>query len=510
VFHDLGTGRLIDAQSGAVLEGAALDDTVASRTALLRQLGLGRGGRALINYGNCPEFFVDLFAIWRCGACAIPLDARATATEIGNIVAATTPSVSLWQEAPAGPTALALSAAGVRVLTTSDRPAAGAAGGSASIGLDDDALILFTSGTTGQPKGVAHTHRSLRARWTALRESLGTADFARSLCLLPTHFGHGLICNSLFPLLSGQDLFILPPFRTDLLLGLGSLIDRHRITFMSSVPPVWRIALKMAQAPRSGTLRRVFCGSAPLSRHLWQGIGEWTGTAQVCNAYGITETGSWVAGMTDSGIEPEDGLIGRGWGTIVRVLNRGDTAAPPGMGDECRPGSEGFVWLGTPGLMRGYLGRDDLTAEVVSNGWFSTGDIGMVDERGLLYLRGRRREEINKGGMKIFPADVDSVIERHAGVLDVCAFAFEHPLYGEDLAVAVVLEKNDTTSLPALHAWTLRELGAHRLPARWYLLEELPRSSRGKVNRAGVAAACAAREPVAPALLAGSGDGPPQ
>ena len=92
------------------------------------------------------------------------------------------------------------------------------------------------------------------------------------------------------------------------------------------------------------------------------------------------------------------------------------------------------------------------------DGWFSTGDIGVVDDRGLLYLRGRQREEINKGGMKIFPADVDAVIERHTGVLDVCTFAFEHPLYGEDMGVAVVLQRDDGASLGALHAWAASEL----------------------------------------------------
>jgi len=504
VFLDRGTGRVIDAETGAAHDRAAIQSAIAAGTRLLQQSGLTPGDRALINYGNRPAFFLDLLAIWRCGACAIPLDARATAAEIANIVAATGSRLSLWHDAPPAPAAGVLAAAGVRVVTAHDRPAAaGAAQPAAGFRLDDDALILFTSGTTGQPKGVVHTHRTLLARWVALRESLGTADFERTLCLLPTHFGHGLICNSLFPWLSGQDLFILPPFRTDLLLGLGELIDRYHITFMSSVPPVWRIALKMARRPALGTLRRVFCGSAPLSRHLWQGIREWTGAPRVCNAYGITETGSWVAGLTEASVEPEDGLIGRGWGTIACVRRRGDTAEPPDADDECAAGEEGFVWLKTPGLMRGYLGRDDLTAQVVVNGWFSTGDIGVVDGRGLLYLRGRQREEINKGGMKIFPADVDAVIERHAGVLDVCTFAFEHPLYGEDVGVAVVLQQGDRASLAALHAWTESELGAHRLPARWYLLDEIPRSSRGKINRESVAGSCAKRQPIGAGVLAG-------
>src|SRR5262249_25755222 len=153
--------------------------------------------------------------------------------------------------------------------------------GAPTFALEDDALILFTSGTTGDPKGVVHTHRTLRARWMALRQSLGLEKYRRTLCLLPTHFGHGLICNSLFPWLSGQELFILPPFTTDVVLPLGEILDRNRITFLSSVPSVWRLALRLARPPEAGTVERVFVGSAPLSMHLWQEIQRWAGTREV-------------------------------------------------------------------------------------------------------------------------------------------------------------------------------------------------------------------------------------
>ena len=144
--------------------------------------------------------------------------------------------------------------------------------------------------------------------------------------------------------------------------------------------------------------RARLCGSAPLSASLWRSIQEWTGAREVFNAYGITETGSWLAGTTVGDFEPEDGLVGEAWGGVVRILRSRKTSTPPGLAEPCRAGESGYVWVNTPALMRGYLDRDDLTEQVVSQGWFMTGDIGLLDERGRLYLRGREREEINRGG----------------------------------------------------------------------------------------------------------------
>src|SRR4029077_7542471 len=119
-------------------------------------------------------------------------------------------------------------------------------------------------------------------------------------------------------------------------------------------------------------------------------------------------------------------------GGVISVLKSKSTDIAPGFAESCKPGESGYVWVNTPALMRGYLDRDDLTREVVVQGWFVTGDIGLADDRGYLYLRGREREEINKGGMKIYPSDIDSVVERFEETTDVCTFAFDEPLQGED------------------------------------------------------------------------------
>ncbi len=496
---DLTLGPLTEPLSGKHWDRATVIEQWRRRLTFYARNNLAPGDRVFLHCGNTPEFFVDLLALWTLGACAVPIDARLTPFEVETLAAAAAPRFSLWLATPDPGFGPALAGLGVEILDVreaeTETPYDGAPPGSL-LGLDTDALILFTSGTTGAPKGVVHTHRSLRARWAALRQSLGVAAFRRTLCLLPTHFGHGLICNALFPWLSGQHLFILPPFKPDLILQLGALLDEHQITFMSSVPTVWRLALKTAKPPQSSTLQRVFCGSAPLSAHLWEDIRRWTGTDAVWNAYGITETGSWLAGTSVGDFTPQDGLVGEAWGGLVRVLRTSETRTQLGVEDSCPPGDNGHIWVNTPALMRGYLDRDDLTKEVVSAGWFLTGDVGFIDDRGWLYLRGREREEINKGGMKIYPGDVDAVVERFDETVDVCTFALDDVLLGEEVGIAVVLRSRKEQTMRALHQWMAQRLARHQMPKRWYVVEEIPRTSRGKVNRAAVAARCASLEAV--------------
>jgi len=482
-------GRLTEAEAGIEWNPSDVHGLVRAGVAGLKAAGLDRRDRVFLHHGNTARFFVDLLAVWAVGATAIPIDRRLTNFEVGNLARAARPRLSLWSGAPEPEVASTMEGLGVHVLVTGDFESS--ATGHSVVPrfpvLDDDALILFTSGTTGEPKGVVHTHRSLGARWATLGQALGTDVFRETLCLLPTHFGHGLICNCLFPWLAGCNLTVLPPFRPDLVSRLGRIVDERRITFMSSVPAIWKLALRVSSPPRGDTLRRVFCGSAPLSASLWSQIREWTGTPDVRNSYGITETGSWTAGLVDVVDEPEDGLIGRGWGAEIRVTRRSEDE--PGPEDTlCRPGEEGYVWLHTPALMRGYFERDDLTDAVVRAGWFYTGDIGLLDERGNLFLRGREREEINKGGAKIHPGDVDGVLERVGTVTDVCSFPVPDPLLGEEVGVAIVLEAG--SDLGDVLAWAETHLADFRIPRKWYVVDEIPRTSRGKVNRVQVAAAC--------------------
>ncbi len=492
------TGSLHEPLSGRSWDSVTIEREIRRRIVHYAAHGVSPGDRVFLHNGNTLEFFADLLGLWHLGACAVPVDARLTAFEVETIAQAFEPRAAVWHDPPAGELGQRLAALGTAVLESPagapsalDVPAVP----ESALALDAPALILLTSGTTGQPKGVVHTHRSLAARWTGLSQSLDRAPFRRTLCLLPTHFGHGLICNCLFPWLLGHDLFVLPPFRPEVLVHLGRIVDEQRITFLSSVPSVWRVALKTAAPPATRSLVWVFCGSAPLSAALWNDVRAWTGGAKVTNAYGITETGSWVAGSAMLDVAPADGLIGEPWGASIRVL-REPIDGSPAVADGCAAGEAGPVWIRTPALMHGYYRRSDLTREAVRDGWFHTGDVGVLDERGFLFLRGRAREEINKGGMKVYPADIDAVVERLAGVRDVCTFAYEDDVLGEDIGIAVVLDRPTDALLVELHVWSSKHLAQHQLPRRWYLVDEIPRSSRGKVNRAAVARACAGLTPL--------------
>ena len=489
-------GRLTDVETGRQWNSSEIKGQILRRASYYQQHGIGHRDRVLIRYGNCPEFFVDLLAIWTLGACAIPVDSRLTAFEVERLIAVSGASLALVNDSTKTDEAIRTQ---ITTLHTREVPVAvntSTATSKAPISLDDDCLILFTSGSTGEPKGVVHTHRSLLARRMSLHSHLGLEAFTRTLCGLPTNFGHGLICNCLFPWLAGCDLFIAPPFRPDILLNLGKIIDEHDVTFMSSVPSVWHLVLRAAAKPSKGSLRRIHVGSAPLSAALWSEVRMWGDITDVINAYGITETGSWTAGPSGDS-KPEDGLVGRPWGAAIKVCSARNTEELFAS-VACKTDEEGMIWLQTPALMKGYYQRDDLTGAAVSQGWFMTGDIGVIDGRGNLYLKGRERDEINKGGMKVFPSDIDGIAERWKDVTDVCAFAFDDPAYGENIAIALVLEHKDKQSLSELHAWLKRHLAEHKMPVRWYLVDEIPRNDRGKMDRRKIGMLCEDLKPIDP------------
>ena len=472
-------GPIGDLAAGESWEPDRLGREIDRRVPVLRRLGARPGARVVLAHGDRPAFFADLLAAWRLGACAVCVNPGVPESELANICEFTEPAAVLTSVGSG-------CGAGLNrpVVALEDESAGGGAACGADGSLDDPALMLFTSGTTGDPKGVVHSFRSILTRIALNRVHIGDATLARTLCVLPTRFGHGLIGNCLTPLLAGHSLFLGGGMGIEVARSLSTTIAEHDITFLSSVPSFWKMVLRLSGPPEPGVLRQVSVGSAPLSAELWNDIAEWAGTRNVVNMYGLTETASWFSGASAACHEPESGLIGAPWGGVFGVLDAG------GEGQEVRNTGEGELVVQTPSLMSGYFRRDDLTARAIAGGWYRSGDVGYLDGRGVARLTGRVKHEINRAGIKIHPEEIDVLLERHESVQEACAFGIPDDISGEVVGVAVQVRAGADLSLEALRAWCRERMRVEATPVRWFRLNEIPKSGRGKVNRDAVRRAC--------------------
>lgn len=469
---------------GRAFDRHGLAMAIARRAAAMRAAGAGAGDNIVIGQRTGSAFIIDLLAAWRLGACAVAVTPTLTAGERARVAEAT--GARLWcGEAgqgtgegsgkgadlpllPPAPAGLRSGPASVDEARSDVLPASCGASDP-----DAPALVLMTSGTTATPKGVVHTRRSLMARLALNLAHMDAGDLERTLCVLPMHFGHGLIGNSLTPMAAGASLTLWPEPGIAGFARLGEVIDAGGITFLSSVPAMWRIVLRASPPPRRGTLRRVHVGSAPLSARLWEAIADWAGTRRVVNMFGTTETANWIGGHSlEEGAA--DGLVGRPWGGAVRVLQPDGTLAGTG---------EGEVAVASPSCMTGYLGQPKLTAAACCGDFFLTGDRGRIDAAGRLRLIGRRRNEINRGGIKIPAEEIDLLLEGHPAVAAACAFALDDPVGGEAVAAAVAPLRAGTVSEAELLAWCAARIRAEARPQRLFLVEALPLDARGKLDR---------------------------
>ncbi|MCC6888161.1 MAG: acyl--CoA ligase [Hyphomicrobiales bacterium] len=466
------TAAIADERTGVAFDAAGLTAAVLARETTLHECSVAAGTRVVIAHEQAAGLIVDLLATWRLGAAAVVVSAALTPPERANVTALTGPVLWIGDGAAAGvhrlapqcPRANAAQAEPIRL---------------AAAELDAPALILVTSGTTARPKAVVHSHRSLQSRLALNLAHIDRRDLARSLAVLPLHFGHGLIGNCLTVLAAGGHLTLWPEPGLAGFAALGRLIEARRITFMSSVPAMWRVVLRASSPPKPGVLRRVHIGSAPLSLSLWQDIAAWCATRRALNVYGTTETANWIGGYSLEDGDASDGLVGRPWGGMLKVVTA----------EGFQDAGEGEVAVATPSLMMGYLDQPELTAGVVRGGYFLTGDTGILDQEGRLRLIGRRAHEVNRGGVKIALEEVDRLLEQHPAVAEACAFALDDPAAGEIVAAAVVAWPPGAITDADLQAWCEARIRKEAVPARIVFAPSLARSERGKLNRDAVRAA---------------------
>jgi len=456
--------RLIDARTGTELGLGHFVAEVEQRARAFREAGLGPGCCAVVARPAPVDYLRDIFALWEAGVMAVAVNPGITQEERSNVMRATGASALLDEDA------ISLAAATVST-------------GSSPLGPDDPALTLMTSGTTGRPKGIVQTQRSLSARVALNVAAIGQADLRTSLCVLPLHFGHGLIGNIFTVMVAGGTLVLWPQPSIDEMRGFGALVDARRITFMSSTPSFWTVAMRLSTRPVHA-MRRVHVGSAPLSIEHWRAIAGWTGTRNVFNMYGMTETANWIGGASLEDLGAADGLVGKPWGGGAAVLDESGNVLRQGLGE---------VLVATPSIMSGYLGMEAETRAAFHGSWLRTGDTGRIDADGCLTLVGRIKNEINRGGVKVPAEEIDMLLERHPAVREACAFALPDPIAGEAVAAAIVLAED--ADIPALRAWCRERCRAEAVPSKIFVLDAIPRNDRGKIVRDRVRDAALASGP---------------
>ncbi len=450
------TARLVSVRSGRQLDAAALRAAVDTEASRLAGLGLDHGDRVVIGHADPLDFLVGLFAAWQAGLVAVGVNPNLPAPEQVNVIAAA--GARLWLG---------------ELRTTLPLPVP-VAGPATPLDADEPALILMTSGTTGRPKGIALSQAALLARIGHNLAAIPELPLP-TLCILPVFFGHGLVGNVLTPLLAGSTVHLWPGPEAAELRGFGAWLDRQGIGFMSSVPSFWKLALRFSTPP-ARPLARVHVGSAPLSREHWEDIARFTGTRNVFNMFGMTETANWIAGGALDEPGADAGFVGKPWGGELAVLGGDGTITRTGRGE---------ALVRSPSIMLGYWQRSDLDAEAFADGWFRTGDIAELDAAGLT-LVGRIKTEINRGGIKVQAEEVDLLLERHPDIAEACAFGLPDPVAGELVAAAIVLNPGVRFDPEAVKAWCRTLARPDAVPTRLYALDAIPRNERGKLVRADV------------------------
>jgi len=479
-FHVDQLGSIYDLRENFGLSSLEFQKVISDRKVWLQEIGVGPGSRAMIIHGNNIDFFADLLALWSVGACVACLNPSVTSIEMTNLQKSFRPDYLVVRSLPSD--VQPIDDAIVISISTQDyskgadlriRQSSGAIEEGGSI--DAPALVLYTSGSTGTPKGVVHTFRSLSARISLNHSYIPKTEMKNSLNTLPTHFGHGLIGNCLTPLLAGCNLFTGISGNNALMLKLSEIIDKYSISFFSSVPSFWKLVLHTSQ-PQKQSLQRIHVGSAPFSQKLWREVIAWSGVKNVWNMYGLTETANWVGGASSLDGIPAEGSVGYAWGGQFAVYEQNS--------GEVSLSGTGELLVSTPSVMAGYFEQSTLTSDSFLDGWLRTGDIGVI-ENGEARLVGRSKFEINKGGIKISPEELDGLFEKHAAVSEACAFGIPDNLAGERIGVALVTS-NENISVLELRDWALTQLVAEKVPDDWFFVDEIPKNDRGKIDRLNI------------------------
>jgi len=351
-------------------------------------------------------------------------------------------------------------------------------GGSASAPTGDDvALILHTSGSTGRPKRVPLKHKNIAVSCQNVARTYDLKPTDVSLCVMPLFHIHGLVASTLSTFLTGGTVVVPGKFNP---MSFWRTVRDFGVTWYSCVPTIHQLSTARLDSKPEGIdkLRFVRSCSSALSPALMEKLEKTLGVP-VLEAYGMTEASHQMCSNPLPPSARKAASVGPGTGVKVGIMDEAGNLLPSGQ--------LGEVVIQGPNVITGYENNPEANAKSFTNGWFRTGDQGMIDSDGYLHLTARIKELINRGGEKIAPLEIDEIMLKHPCVMEAVAFGLAHPTWGEEVAIAVVLKEPQTEA--ALIAHCKQHLADFKSPKKIFIVDKIPRTATGKIQRRAVAAA---------------------
>jgi malonyl-CoA/methylmalonyl-CoA synthetase len=438
---------------------AELEEATRRVAGRLQGAGLGPGDRMLFSAESSLELVIAHVAALRSGIVVVPANTAYREREIAHIVSDARPRAALVDDP--GRAGWVLAAGGAETVMVGpdvDLPEREPAGLDTAAP-EAPALIGYTSGTTGSPKGAVLTHATLLAGSEAVGMAWRWSASDRLVLALPLFHAHGLCVGLHGTLLAGASAVLLPRFEADAVLDAAR---DHEASLFFGVPTMYH---RLAQSPRVGELARLrLCvsGSAPLPAELHRALAD-RGGQQVLERYGMTETLMNVSNPYDGERRP---------GSVGLPL--------PGVELRLAEGDEGEILLRGPNVFPGYWERPQATAESFADGWFRTGDLGSLDPDGYLRILGRSKELIISGGFNVYPREVEDVLLGHPEVAEVAVVGKPSDEWGE-VVTAFVVPAGDEPPPDMLLAFAAEQLAPFKRPRLLHFVDSLPRNALGKV-----------------------------
>lgn len=459
---------------------AELDRAARGVAAALLERGIAPGASVAVMVPNVPEFTIAYFGILYAGCTVVPLNVLLSAPEVTYHLEDSRAQLLFAHPLFAEPARQGAAAAGVPVVTAGGEGEGTLAALAASEPLpalhatspDDTAVILYTSGTTGKPKGAELSHSNLLLNCAVVvPKLLPLAADEVALATLPLFHSFGQTCIQNTMISLGATFTLLPRFTPEDALGV---VQRDRVTLFAGVPTMYFGILNHegADAFDTSSIRWCMCGGAPMPVEVMKAFEAKYGVT-ILEGYGLSET-SPVASFNVLDRPRKVGSIGYPvWGVEMCIMNDKDEPLP----DE----EVGEICIRGHNVMKGYWQRPEATAETMRQGWFHTGDVGRRDADGSYFIVDRKKDMIIRGGFNVYPREVEEVLYAHESIVEAAVIGVPHESHGEEVKAVVALAAGATVTAEEIITWSKGQLAAYKYPRIVEFVDELPKGPTGKI-----------------------------